>query len=71
MRGGVNTQHYDLNSLIYFAPMTWDMVLSEIKNVNSFQKFKTEIRKWAPGKCYCYLCRPCIQNLDFKSVDLV
>ena len=45
VRGYVNTRRYGLNSLSYFAPKVWDMIHLEIKNINSLQKFKTEIRK--------------------------
>ena len=65
MRGTVNARRYGLNSLSYFAPKVWDMIPLEIKNINSLQKFKTEIRKWAPENCSCYLCRPCLLNLGF------
>ena len=58
VRDYVNTRRYGLNSLTYFAPKVWDIIPLEIKNINSLQKFKTEIRKWAPENCSCYLCRP-------------
>ena len=48
MRDCINTRHYGLNSRNYFAPKVWDMIPLEIKNINSLQKFKIEIRKWAP-----------------------
>ena len=69
VRDCVNTRLYGLNSLSYFAPKVWDMIPLEIKNINSLQKFKTEIRKWAPENCSCYLCRPYLQNLGV--VELV
>ena len=69
MRDYVNTRRYSLNSLSYFAPKVWDMIPIEIKNINSVQKLKTEIRKWAPENCSCYLCQPYVQNLGF--VELV
>ena len=69
VRDCVNTRRYGLNSLSYFAPKVWDMIPLEIKNINSLQKFKTEIRKWAPENCSCYLCRPYLPNLGF--VELV
>ena len=69
MRDCVNTRRYGLNSLSYFAPKICDKIPLEIKNINYVQKFKTEIRKWAPENCSCYLCRPYIQNLGF--VELV
>ena len=43
VRDCINTQCYGLNSQSYFALKVWDMVPSEINNVNSLQKFKTEI----------------------------
>ena len=43
-----------MSSLSYFALRLWNMIFLEIKNINSLQKFKTEIRKWAPENCSCY-----------------
>ena len=34
-----------ISPLSYFAAKVWELVPSEIKNVNSLQKFKTVIRK--------------------------
>ena len=68
MRDCVNTRLYDLNSLSYFSPKVWDMISLEINNINSLPKFKTDIRKWAPENCSCYLCRPCVQNLGFVGL---
>ena len=46
----------------YFALKVWDMIPSEIDNINSLQKFKTEIRNglWKT----CYLCRPYIYRIQ-------
>ena len=65
----VNAQRCRLNSLSYFTPKFWDVVLLEMKNVNYLQKLKTQIRKCAPENCSCYICQPYIQNLVF--LDLV
>ena len=69
VRDCVNTRRYGLNSLNYFAPKVWEMIPLEIKNINSLQKFKTEIRKCAPENSSCDLCRPYVQNLGY--VELV
>ena len=53
-RDYVNIQRYGLTSLSYFALRLWNMIPLEIKNINSLQKFKTEIRKWAPENSSCY-----------------
>ena len=70
VRDCVNTLRCGLNSLSYFTPKVWDMIPLEIKNINSLQKFKTEIRKWAPENCSCYLCRPYLLNLGFVEFKL-
>ena len=45
VRDCVNVRRYGLNSLSYFALKVWDMIFLEIKNINSLQKLKTEIKK--------------------------
>ena len=45
------------------------MIPSEINNVNSPQKFKSDNRELAPENCFSYLCQPYIENFGF--VDLV
>ena len=47
----INTTHFGLNSLRYFASKVWNMVPLELKNVNDFEIFKSEIRKWEPKQC--------------------
>ena len=69
VRDCINTRYYGVNSLNYFAPKVWDMILLEVKNINSLQKFKIENRKWAPENCFCYLCRPYLHNLGFLDLD--
>ena len=64
----VNARRYGLNSLSYFAPKVWDTIPLEIKKIYSLQKFKTEIRKWAPENCSCYLYQPYLQNLGFVKL---
>ena len=64
VRDSANTRRYGLNSLSYFAPKVRDMIPLEIKNINSLQRFKTQIKKWTPENYSCYQ-----QNLGF--VELV
>ena len=46
VRDCVNTRSYGMNSLSFFAPKVLNMIPLEMKNINSLQKFKTEIRKF-------------------------
>ena len=41
----VNTTHFGLNSLQYFASKVWNMVPPELKNLNDVEIFKPEVRK--------------------------
>ena len=45
----------------------WDMVHSEMKQLESVNAFKREIKKWKPVNCPYRLCRPYIQNVGFSK----
>ena len=51
----VNTIHFGLNSLRYFASKVWSMVPLELKNINDVEIFKSEIKRWKPKQCECTL----------------
>ena len=64
----VNTR-FEFTKLFRSEGLGWDMIPLEIKNINSLQKFKIEIKKWPPENYSCFLCRPYMQNLGF--IDLI
>ena len=47
----VNTTHFGLNSLRYFASKAWNMVPLELKNLSDIEIFKFEIRKCKTMQC--------------------
>ena len=49
----VNTSHFCLKSLQYFAHKVPTMVPLELKNVNDVGMFIFEFRKWEPRQCEC------------------
>ena len=51
------TVRYGTNSLAYLAPKIWELVPSEMKNLESFTAFKTAIKKWKTINCPCRLCK--------------
>ena len=53
----VNIVHYGHDSLRYFGSKVWNMIHAHIKNIESFEKFKAEIKKWSPNVCPCRLCK--------------
>ena len=64
-QGPVNTVNYDLKSLIYLAPKIWDIIPLEIRNVNSFTEFTTNIEYWITKHCPCTLCRIYIHHAGY------
>ena len=46
----------------------WEIVPAKIKENNSLNSFKIEIRKWIPQSCPCRLCKQYISGVGFSSV---
>ena len=40
----------------FLGPKIWDIVPSEVKQLETVNAFKREIKKWKPVKCPCRLC---------------
>ena len=59
----VNTTHFNLNSLRYFASKVWNRVPFELKNLSDIEIFKSEIRKWEPMQCECPLYLPYMHGI--------
>ena len=38
---------------------------TRLKNANSLGIFKSELKKWKPEHCPCWLCTLCVQNFGF------
>ena len=54
-------------SLRTYGPKVWNEFLPHnLKNIDSFEKFKTEVKKWIP-ECNCRLCRVYVQSVGFIS----
>ena len=59
------TTRYGVEALRNIGPQIWNMIPSDIKELNTLAKFKSEIKKWVPDKCPCRLCRTYIAGLGF------
>ena len=54
-------------SLRTYGPKVWNELLPrDLKNIDSLEDFKTEIKKWVP-ECHCRLCRIYVQGVGFIS----
>ena len=49
----VNTEIYGKNSISYLGPKIWNIVPIDIRNIDSLEKFKIQIKKWKPTNCPC------------------
>ena len=55
-------------SISYLGPKIWEIFPAKIKETNSLNSFKIEIRKWVPQSCPCRLCKQYISDVGFSSV---
>ena len=54
----VNTISHGLNSIVYHGPKMWNNLPNEMKNVNSVNKFKLQLKKYKNVLCDCSYCLP-------------
>ena len=64
----VKSVYHGSESTSYLGPKIWEIVPAKIKETNSLNSFKIEIRKWVPKSCSCRLCKQYISGVGFSSV---
>ena len=68
-RPNVRTEYRGKQSLRWFGPLVWDIMLPKhIKSISTLEKFKTEIKKWVPDNCPCRLCKTYVSQVDFINI---
>ena len=50
-------------SISFLGPKIWDIVPNELKQLETANAFKRDIKKWKPLNCPCRLCRLYIKNV--------
>ena len=61
----IRTVYHGSESISFLGPKIWNILPDRIKNANSLQIFKSEIKKWKPDNCPCRLCKNYIKNVGF------
>ena len=61
----IRTVYYGLESISFLGPKIWNILPDRLKNVNSIEAFKMQIKKWKPENCPCWLCKVYVQNVGF------
>ena len=64
----INTVFKGQNSISYFGSVIWNSIPAELRQINSFQVFKSELKAWRPTNCSCRLCKNYIENLGFVNI---
>ena len=64
----IKTSQYGMNSIRFFGSKVWNMIPSEIREINNFEMFKKLIRQWEPIGCNCKLCQTYIDNVGYITV---
>ena len=59
------TVHYGLETLKYRSPQLWSLLTENIKEVESHETFKREVKNWICDDCPCRLCKTYLQNIGF------
>ena len=72
----INTVFKGQNSISHFGSVIWNSISAELRQINSFQVFKSEIKAWRSTSSSCRLCKNYIENfyliVDFNhSLDSV
>ena len=57
-------------SISFLGSKIWDIVPSELKQLETVNAFKREIKEWKPVNCSCRLSRPYIKMLVFHKIDI-
>ena len=61
----IRTVHHGSESIPFLGPKIWNILPDRLKNVNSIEVFKMQIKKWKPEDCPCRLCKVYVQNVGF------
>ena len=60
----INSVYHGTESISFLGPKIWDMLPEKLKNIETLEVFKKEIKIWKPDNCPCRLCKVFIKG-DF------
>ena len=65
----INTVTKGKNSISYFGSVLWNSIPASIRNIEDFDVFEIEIKKWKPTNCPCQLCKDYVANLGYVNIS--
>ena len=66
----IKTVHYGLNSLTYLGPIIQELLLNNLKRLESVEAFKSKIKDWIPENCPYKIYKPYIYQKGFIQIHL-
>jgi len=64
----INSVLMGQNSLRYFAPLIWNTIPLDIRNLKSLKLFESKIKTWKPVDCPCRLCKNYLDGVGFVNI---
>ena len=61
----IHSVYNGTESASYLGPKIWEQIPAEIRDKESLDSFKREIKKWKPVDCPCRICKTFVPNLGF------
>ena len=61
----VRTVNNGSESVRYLGPKIWEIILKQINELDTTDKFKVAIKKWKPESCPRGLCKVFLQNIGY------
>lgn len=61
----VRTSKFGTESLSFLGPKLWETVPSSIRELETLESFRKNIKKWTPNNCPCRLCRNYVEGVGF------
>ena len=61
----VRTVFSSTESIKYLGAKIWELILDEMKELESLWKFKRAVKLWKPKSCPCRLGKQCFYRIGF------
>ena len=61
----INSVYHGTESISFLGPKIWDMLPEKLKNIETLDAFKKEIKTWKPDNCPCRICKVFIEGVGF------
>ena len=58
-------------SALILGPKTWELIPPVIRKIESFKRFKKEIKKWKPTDCPYRICKSYIPSVGFEEFNKI